>query len=171
MWTTVFQRQLPSGWPLLAVAIGLDMEKISLSGADNVADVSPDFYVACMSWNKLIGCLVAIALSCFALNIWLVGPKLPISNANGRYYNLCCGIIYLKNGEITANNYNAKYEVETTKTGAWVMPKFYVGPSEAGFVFKPSAYPLGLDLDAIANPQGLRMIDAASGKSYWFKRQ
>jgi hypothetical protein len=124
-----------------------------------------------MSWNKILAALGVIALVCFSLNILLGGPKLPISAANGRYFNPCCGTISLKDGQMSVNDRTLGYEIERSKTGGSVLPKFYVGASETGFVIDPSLKPLYIDLDATAHPHRLRLMDVASGTSHWFNRQ
>ena len=125
-----------------------------------------------MSPKGFSGPVIAIVASCLMAYILVTDPpRLPISAADGTYFDPCCGIITLKHGGMMIKNQHISYLIESDKGGPYVLPRVYVGASPTGFVVKTDAYPLKLRLDDNSNPQQLELFDVGpKGALYTFKR-
>ena len=90
-------------------------------------------------------------------------PREPISLANGRYWNECCEIISLNNGQMSVSHDEVSYVVEYDKGGSYVLPHHLVGVREGYIFIERGSGPLKLRLDAARPPQS---IDLVSDPSY-----
>ena len=126
-----------------------------------------------MDASKVISGIVLIAVCGAWVDIALEGePRLPVDLANGSYINQCCDMLNLSNGQMTIKNQHISYVIERDKAGPYVLPKMYVGASEAGFVIRPNADAMKLRLDNGPNPHRIELLDVGPpGASYSFERK
>jgi hypothetical protein len=143
-----------------------------LSANDPIADIGNVRQIALMSPKRLPGPVIAIVASCLMAYILVTdAPRLPISAADGTYFDPCCGTFTLKQGRMLIGNQRISYLIESDKAGAYVLPGVYVGASPTGFVIRTDAYPLKLRLDDTSNPRQVELLDTGpTGALYTFKR-
>lgn len=117
--------------------------------------------VAYVSWG-------AYAISLFTMPF--NEPRLPISLGNGSYSNGCCGELTLKDGIMKVGDQQVTFVIERDKGGPYVLPSFYVGAAERGFVFRRNGGALKLHLDNDSHPAAIELMDDTDGSVFSFRR-
>lgn len=97
-------------------------------------------------------------------------PSLPLSSANGSYANDCCGMLILKDGQMTISQQQVSCVIESDKQGPYVLPSVYVGASSKGFVVRRNGSPLKLHLDDETHPANIELMDDRDGGVFSFER-
>lgn len=98
-------------------------------------------------------------------------PRLPATSANGTYYNPCCGVLTLRDGELRGGNEATSYVIEQDKGGAYVLPKALVSVASNQLDIDRGAYPLKLRLDRERDPSSIEVMARSNAPSYTFERR
>ncbi|MDF0546550.1 hypothetical protein PX699_29780 [Sphingobium sp. H39-3-25] len=124
--------------------------------------------------SKYVGALGLVAvLIGWAHIIFVGGPKLPVSAANGSYSNACCGTLVLKNGRMRFSGGRiARYDIEQDKVGPYIITDALVEVINGRHVSMESGKePFKLRLDRTPNPSRIELTDLAASNAYQFVRQ
>lgn len=62
------------------------------------------------------------------------------------------------------------FVIERDKGGPYVLPSFYVGAAERGFVFRRNGGALKLHLDNDSHPAAIELMDDTDGSVFSFRR-
>ncbi len=114
--------------------------------------------------------IVAAVLFAWVHVLLATPPRLPISTADGTYFNKCCGALVLTKGLATAGHQTFYYTIEADKRGPYVMPTSQMVMADSnGLSVSPAKNPLELHLDASAEAKWIEVLGPAD--TFRFARQ
>jgi hypothetical protein len=66
--------------------------------------------------------IIGVVLITWAYVAIVPPPRLPVSSADGSYYNSCCGLVRLLGGAGSTPSGSFKYVIEKDKIGPYILP-------------------------------------------------